>query len=85
MRLSEAGRSINDVQGMRLRSGRDEAERDVSEGQEARAATAARNGSPRGPGVRVAHNVSGGWGSDGPQARLESRDGSPTYGPQARL
>jgi hypothetical protein len=56
-----------------------------SGGQEARAATAARNGSPRGPGVLTDRDASGWRASDGPKARLESRDGSPTYGPKARL
>jgi hypothetical protein len=78
-------RRSNGERSVRLRSGSDEAERHVSGGQEARAVAAARNGSPRGPGVQVAHNLSRSCAFDGPKARLESSDGSPTYGPQARL
>jgi hypothetical protein len=69
------------VRRVRLRSAGKTAESLVSGGQEARAATAARNGSPRGPGVQFVRDVSGGCAPDGPKARPESSDGSPTYGP----
>jgi hypothetical protein len=85
MRLPKAGKSINDVRRVRLRSAGERAVSHVSGSKEARAATAARNGSPRGPGVLTGHNVSGWCASDGPKARLESSDGSPTYGPKARV
>jgi hypothetical protein len=39
----------------------------------------------KGPGVRIGESASGRCASDGPKAPLESRDGSPTYGPKARL
>jgi hypothetical protein len=81
----QGNRRSDGLRSVRLRRGSDEAESQVSVGKEARAATAARNGSPRGPVVQVAHNASGGCVSDGPKARLESSDGSPTYGPKARL
>jgi hypothetical protein len=47
----EAERSANGARDVRLRSGSEEAECDVAVGQEARAASAAGDGSPRGPGV----------------------------------
>jgi hypothetical protein len=51
MRMPEAGRSINAVRSVLLRRAGEVAECDVSGGQEARAASAAGDGSPRGPGV----------------------------------
>jgi hypothetical protein len=47
----EEERSGNGTRDVRLRSGSEEAECDVAVGQEARAASAAGDGSPRGPGV----------------------------------
>jgi hypothetical protein len=51
MWLFEAEKSINALREVRLCSAGEAAECHVSGGKEARAATAARNGSPRGPGV----------------------------------
>jgi hypothetical protein len=53
MKMPEAGRSINDVRSVLLRRAGEEGECEVSGGQEARAASAAGDGSPRGPGVQT--------------------------------
>jgi hypothetical protein len=58
-RLPKAGKRIADVRRVRLRSAGERAVSHVSGGQEARAATAARNGSPRGPGVLTGRDASG--------------------------
>jgi hypothetical protein len=84
-RLPKAGKSIADAPRVRLRSAGERVLSHVSGGQEARAATAAGDGSPRGPGVLTGRDASGRSASDGPKARLESSAGSPTYGPKARL